>query len=158
MSPQVPELEGWVQAFGDLVLPIVLVLLTGAGTWLTTKVRAKNERIKQEQDHAVALASQQAEFDGRKRESAMARDKMLYDTQQQIITQLQASQRDSAHREARMDVKFNELYRSLGDERAHSLEWEDWYRNGMPTPPGKPTRRPRIAMVEPPDHAPTSTP
>ncbi|WP_104087032.1 hypothetical protein [Arthrobacter sp. GMC3] len=128
----------------QLILPIVLVILTGAGTWMVAKIRAKNERIKQEQDHALAIAAQQADFDGRKRAAGLARDQQQYDTMQTIIGTLQAGQRDSAHREARMDEKFNELYGNLGSEREYSTEWEDWHRDGMPNPPGKPRRRPRI--------------
>lgn len=142
MGDETTTLAPWLPLAVQLILPVALVVLTGAGTWMAAKIRAKNERIKQEQEHALAIAAQQADFDGKKREMALARDKQLYDTQQQIIDQLQESQRDSAHREARMDIKFNELYGSLGYEREHSLEWEEWHRNGMPDPPGKPKRRP----------------
>lgn len=149
MPPETHEIAWVLPVTVQVILPIVLVLLTGAGTWMVAKVRAKNERIKQEQDHALAIASQQADFDGRKKAAAMARDKQMYDIQQQIITTLQASQRDSAHREARMDAKFNELYGNLGNERDYSAEWEDWHRSGMPDPPGKPKRRP-IPNYQPP--------
>lgn len=141
MAGETQDLAWVLPVMVQLILPVVLVVLTGTGTWMVAKIRAKNERIKQEQDHALAIAAQQEDFDGKKREMAMARDRQLYDTQQQIIDQLQESQRDSAHREARMDIKFNELYGSLGYEREHSLEWEEWHRNGMPDPPGKPKRR-----------------
>lgn len=140
-----------METFG---LPILLAVLTGAVTLLVTKVRAKNDRIKQEQDHALALAAQQAEFEGRKKEAAQARDKQMFDIQKDVITSLQTMNRDGAHREARMDQKFDELYASLGEERAHILEWEDWYRAGMPPPP---PRRKHRALPPHSDHA-TSTP
>lgn len=79
---------------------------------------------------------------GAKSRATLARAKQLYDTQQQIIDQMQESQRDSAHREARMDAKFNELYASLGYERSHSLALAEWYRNGRPDRPGKPQSSP----------------
>ncbi|WP_104088047.1 hypothetical protein [Arthrobacter sp. GMC3] len=131
----------------QLILPIVLVILTGAGTWMVAKIRAKNERIKQEQDHALAITAQQADFDGRKKAAAMARDKLLFDQQQLIITQLQEDRKAAEQREARQDRKLDEVYGLLGYEREHTLEWEEWYRDGMPNPPGKPKRR-HIATPE----------
>lgn len=144
MPEESKELAWVLPVAVQLILPILLVILTGAGTWMVAKIRAKNERIKQEQDHALAIAAQQAEFDGKKKAAALARDKQLFETQQQIIDQLQKTNRDGAHREARMDAKFNELYGNLGEEREYSAEWEDWHRDGMPSPPGKPKRRPRL--------------
>lgn len=142
MTDETKDLAWILPVVVQLVLPVVLVILTGAGTWMVAKIRAKNERIKQEQDHALAIAAQQADFDGKKKAAALARDQQQYDTMQTIIGTLQAGQRDSAHREARMDQKFNELYGNLGSEREYSTEWEDWHRDGMPNPPGKPRRRP----------------
>lgn len=142
--PDETQALGWVLPVAvQIVIPIVLAILGIVGGAMAAKIKAKNERIKQEQDHALALTAQQADFDGKKRAMALARDQQLYDTQQAIIDQLQETNRDNAHREARMDEKFNELYDNLGYERAHSMAWENWHRDGSPNPPGPPQRRPR---------------
>jgi hypothetical protein len=52
-----------------------------------------------------------------------------------------SANKESCEREARTDRKFDQLYDSLGYERAFSVEWEEWHRAGMPNPPGMPRRR-----------------
>ncbi|ALE05502.1 hypothetical protein AL755_08455 [Arthrobacter sp. ERGS1:01] len=111
-------------------LPIVLALITSLVTWGVSQTKAKNDR-----------AAQLADFDGKKKAAALARDKQLFDTQQAIIDKLQAANTTAGEREERMDRKFDQLYASLGFERAYSMEWEEWHSNGMPNPPGIPKRR-----------------
>lgn len=141
MQGETQALASWLPVAVQVGVPIILALIAALGTWGVSQRKAKNDAATQAAQHELDRAAQQADFDGKKRAMALARDQQLYDTQQKIIDQMQESQRDSAHREARMDAKFNELYGSLGYEREHSLAWEDWYRNGMPDPPGKPKRR-----------------
>ncbi|POH58929.1 hypothetical protein [Arthrobacter glacialis] len=141
MQGETHALASWLPVAVQVGVPIALALIAALGTWGVSQRKAKNDVSAQAAAHELAIAAQQEEFDGKKREMAMARDQQMYDTQQQIITTLQTSNRDSAHREARMDEKFNELYGNLGYERDYSTEWEEWHRNGMPDPPGKPKRR-----------------
>lgn len=59
---------------------------------------------------------------------------------QQIIDVLQEERTAEVAARARTDTKLDGVYESLGAWRTYGDKWDDWYANGMPDPPGRPTR------------------
>lgn len=65
MAPDQTQQLVWVLPVAvQIILPVAAII----GTWMAGKIRAKNDRIKQEQDHALVLAAQQEDIDGRKKQ------------------------------------------------------------------------------------------
>lgn len=57
-----------------------------------------------------------------------------------LLEAMQKNREADSKENQRLDVKVDSLYTKLGIEREYSMEWEEWHRQGMPDPPGRPKR------------------